>query len=1027
MAKASNSEGLVERLPIALRAFTERPSARPRGRTPGAVPWPQRILVLDFETTTDETQRMLFGSYRYIRTAGYRELRLMTVEEGLICADDLADADLAILREYVKTRQADVIEGVEPKLHLYSASEFLERVFWRAAAKNPGRDGLAQPAAVVGFNLPFDLSRLASAVSRARGGRTKAAQRNSAMAGGFSFSMFRHEDENGELREHQYRPRVAIKTIDSKRHLVGLVPPGKIDDPDTFDNGFRGHFLDLRTLAFALTDRSYSLSTACESWGVEHPKTEAAEHGRVTPEYVDYNRRDVQATAELYGKLIEDLRTHPISLQPSRAYSPASLGKAYLQAMGIRPLLERQPDFPKEVLGWAMTAYYGGRAECRIRRTPMPVVYLDFLAMYPTVNALMGLWDLVCSERIEVIEATDDVRAMLDEITLDDCFDPERWKDFPGLVLIEPDGDVLPVRSRYAHSPNPTWQIGVNPLTSDQALWYSIPDAVAASLLSGKPPRVAKAIRFEASEAALRLTKTSLRSEIEIDPANEDFFRSVIEERKRLGSDPESKRLGRFLKILANAASYGVYAEMVRHEMPAGSKDEVTVRGLDGPFTASLSTPEEPGQHCFPPMAALITGAARLQLALLERSVTDAGGSYVFCDTDSMAIVATEAGGLVPCEGGAHDLDGAEAVRALGWTQVDEIQARFDSLNPYSPSVGCRVLEIESENYADKAETERRQIYCLAISAKRYALYSLDDAGLPQLRRAGPDDDWQGEKWSEHGLGHLLSPVDLKFKDREWIRELWELEIRRTLNLPADEPDWLDLPALGRVSVTKPHVYRAFRTYNDGKPYADQVKPFNFMLAAHLSQFGLPREADPTAFQLIAPFEDDRSKWGSIRWINRDSPTELYEARTKGPPEPGVPRISAFHDVLSEYRVHPEAKSLAPDGGRSAWHSQGVLRRRPIVADRVIYIGKESNEFEDGGAGLVHDGDGVSIYGRRDEWEETRQVLRAIPRQQLIAASGIDRSLMHRYVNGAVTPRADRRDHLGQIAVRFRARLEADP
>ena len=60
--------------------------------------------------------------------------------------------------------------------------------------------------------------------------------------------------------------------------------------------------------------------------------------------------------------------------------------------MGIRPILKRQRRFPREVLGYAMTAYYGGRAECRIRRVPVPVVSCDFLSMYPTVNTLMGLW-----------------------------------------------------------------------------------------------------------------------------------------------------------------------------------------------------------------------------------------------------------------------------------------------------------------------------------------------------------------------------------------------------------------------------------------------------------------------------------------------------------------------------------------------------------------------------------------------------------------------------------------------------------
>src|SRR5207245_2827712 len=153
---------------------------------------------------------------------------------------------------------------------------------------------------------------------------------------------------------------------------------------------FRGHFLDLRTLAFALTDQAHSLESACQAFGVEHGKTGTSEHGRITSDYVDYNRRDVRATAELFFKVMEEYNRHPIDLEPAKAYSPASIGKAYLRAMGIQPILQRQTDFRKEVLGAAMTAYYGGRAECRIRRVPVPVVYLDFRSMYPTVCSLMG-------------------------------------------------------------------------------------------------------------------------------------------------------------------------------------------------------------------------------------------------------------------------------------------------------------------------------------------------------------------------------------------------------------------------------------------------------------------------------------------------------------------------------------------------------------------------------------------------------------------------------------------------------------
>ena len=49
--------------------------------------------------------------------------------------------------------------------------------------------------------------------------------------------------------------------------------------------------------------------------------------------------------------------------------------------------------------GICMQAYYGGRAEIRIRHTPVPIVYTDFLSQYPTVNTLLGLWRLLTAKR----------------------------------------------------------------------------------------------------------------------------------------------------------------------------------------------------------------------------------------------------------------------------------------------------------------------------------------------------------------------------------------------------------------------------------------------------------------------------------------------------------------------------------------------------------------------------------------------------------------------------------------------------
>jgi hypothetical protein len=102
--------------------------------------------------------------------------------------------------------------------------------------------------------------------------------------------------------------------------------------------------------------------------------------------------------------LLEEYDKHDIELQETKAYSPASIGKAYLRRMGIKPILQRQPDFPKTHLGHAQSAFFGGRTSAHIRRVPVPVVYTDFRSMYPTVNSLMDLWRFVTAREIQVVE-----------------------------------------------------------------------------------------------------------------------------------------------------------------------------------------------------------------------------------------------------------------------------------------------------------------------------------------------------------------------------------------------------------------------------------------------------------------------------------------------------------------------------------------------------------------------------------------------------------------------------------------------
>ncbi len=703
----------------------------------------------------------------------------------------------------------------------------------------------------------------------------------------------------------------------------------------------------------------------------------------------------------------------PLMLNPVQAYSPASIGRTYLRRMDIRPILERQPDFPKSVLGYAMGAYYGGWTEGRIRRVPVPVAYVDFLSMYPTVCTLMGLWRFLTCERIEVDDSTEEVRDLLARITLEDCLNPDVWSQFVGLVQILPQGDIIPSRAPYGGTSQR--QIGVNPVVCDEPLWYTIPDAVASKLRTGRVPHVTRALRLVPRGTNPNLHPVTLRGAVSVDPRTDDFFKVVIEERKRASARvdlpaEERKRLDRFLKVLANSTSYGIFVEMRRNELPPGKYEAVTVYGLDEePFNAKVIAPEEPGEFTFPPLGALISGGGRLMLAILERIVTDAGGVFAFCDTDSMAIVATEHGGLVPCPGGPERLpDGTETVRALSWEEVEGIRDGLAALNPYDKSaVPGSTLKLEEVNF-DPISGGRRQLYCYAISAKRYALFLLEPDGKPILRQVYEDGNESPIKLSEHGLGHLLNPADPEDESRDWITILWEGIITEALGHPYSWPDWISRPAACRLTISTWRQLALFDVMNRHRPYADRIKPGNFLLSFHVAPFGHPPGVDPERFHLFAAWTPDARQWLKRTCIDYYSGKKFRITTNGFAASEGVARVKTYADVLAEYRVHSEPKSVGPDGQPCGRATIGLLRRRPVTATHVVYIGKESNRLEEVEAGVLHHPDEVLAEytdPRRDPWRTlVLPVLQGLSAGKIARKLGLERRTVQRLQAGRSYP-----------------------
>ena len=91
------------------------------------------------------------------------------------------------------------------------------------------------------------------------------------------------------------------------------------------------------------------------------------------------------------------------------------------------------------------------------------------------------------------------------------------------------------------------------------------------------------------------------------------------------------------LKLVANATGYGIFVQLDVNER--SKPIAIHCYPATGPqFLVDMDKVEEPGEFFHPLVGTLITGAARLMLAITERLVIDSGLTWTFCDTDSMAI-----------------------------------------------------------------------------------------------------------------------------------------------------------------------------------------------------------------------------------------------------------------------------------------------------------------------------------------------------------------------------------------------------
>jgi hypothetical protein len=927
-----------DNLDIAVRSFACKADEKVKqiqnnkGNRKKSNPKPSKwTLIFDTETTVDAAQNLRFGTYQVRKS------------------DALEDTGVFYHPEILSSDEVNTLEiyAKEHGLTIMTVSEFIDDVFYLYGYKWRGL--------IVGFNLPFDISRLNIGHSTARTNKFSKLMQN-----GFSF----------KLSDDPFHPNVQIKHVSAKNSFMQFVSPGGQRTTrgerkkGRYRGVKRGFFLDLKTISSALTSQSHSLDSLAKSLKVDALKHETEEHGQTLSEsYIAYAVQDTQTTWECYLKLKDMYATHNLTgTDIHKIHSEASLGKAYLKEMGIQPWMQLQPNFPKDKLGIIMSTYYGGRSEVHIRKEITQVLYCDFLSMYPTVCTLMGLWKFVTATGIDWYDSTKTTAEFLSSISIDELQKPETWTNFQTLVKVKANGEVFPVRAKYGDDKQHT--IGANFLTNNEGQWFALADCIAAKTLTGQTPEVLEAITFTPKEQQANLKTICVAGDgnYQVNPTAGDFFKSINDRRREVksgiksASEDEKLRLNAqqlSLKLLANSTSYGIFVELnVEEDKKLQNLDLYTSNGEEN--SIKMKKLERAGSFFHPLLATLITGAARLKLAIAERLTLDSGLDWAFCDTDSMALAKPE--------GMSREQFSNKTKQVYEW---------FKPLSPYKgkPSL----FQIEDENYKNG---ELEPLYCYAISSKRYALFNLDNNNKPIMRKV-----------SAHGLGHLQAPYKKSDEGylkgvQPWQQDTWFEIVSAALE--GRQPNYRKLknfkqPAVSRYAATTPHLLKWFDKYNEGKPFLQCVKPFNFMHSMQAKR-GLVVTPKP-----MATYTNNKEK---AKYFDRETGEPVAKSKLK-----------TYEESLAQYHIHPEEKFL-----NGNFCDTGKTQRRHVVVSSIQHIGKEANKLEEQFY-LGTDPDAQLEYGMCDEEKQKQletvvQAIKKYGTTRIAELSGVSARYLRSIKNG---------------------------
>jgi hypothetical protein len=960
---------MAERLTaLALRTWAHRPGWKPTRKRRTAAAWPRSAFLLTTVACSCAGEPLRFGACALLPALlpGQRP-----ADVRLFLSEDCPAGERRLIT------QAAAARGLPPPLTLRE----LVRLLFKRCYK--------QRLPLVGFGLPGQLGRLAAGWQRSRDGGFSLILASRPCPPGRRAPGERRRRPllaNGEIEDGDW-PRITINPLDGQRAPMRFQGRGRPDPYERAPDGeggrqkegyvFPGLFVDLATLAsvHAGGERfaSAAAATAAFAPAAERPGVGEETEAALAP--IEAILSELGHLAGLYLCLLDLHAQTPGGerVSPDQVYSPASYAEALLETVGFELPLAHC-ELPASAHAQAMGAFYGGDCGVAVRQVDVPAGYLDITGHYPVSAHLAGTFELLRATKLELVEECPlELQTFLSQLGTERLLsEPALWKRLGRtLCLVRARGNLLPHRVPHGK----TFLLKTAPLWSEQPLPYLLADLAVDTLRSGLLPEIVSAFSIRpAPRRRKRLRTLPLPSGHAYDPAREDLCLALAEERLRLKRQTnlpadERERQAKLVKLIVNAACYGLLCQT--NVQPGG---EIEVSALDGDRRISrVDAVEEPGRWAMPLLAAGVTATGRLLLQLARLMVERAGGSVCSWDTDSLCVAATREGGLIPCRGGRlRDGQGREAIRALSFAQLAQLQAEFEQLSPYKPDLKTDpatplLLALEPENL-DPDSGERLDLHLSATAAKNYDLYTLGEHVPPTLTL---------RKSSEHGLGHLRTPGRPDRDERQWIEQGRRHLLKERLGLPSERPDWWEEPAISVLTLNRPGELARLQANLAAFGTRTLLCPFSRIAVAHPAPL-YARGADGRRRTPVAPFhtgfDPRRARWhdlatGQPLALRFPAADRLSEADLTTAIAHTV-LCDSVGAALERNSRRPEAKALDAHGDLCGRSTVGLLQPAPTEAIRLLAIGKETRNLERAG---ISEDPAHTLYTdpNLDAWQQT--------------------------------------------------------